>query len=144
VAPGRRVKCWCTRYKGILVKGKQGKGKGTRKGLYSLVEVGDNETDRDKRLEIDEHDNGKRVKLNYQQRPVHATSKKEPALLQRGTATGRSLGVAHLSLSSRGTLAANGAESINRKRCKCLDAHKTAMHLINAMHIAADTLTVAV
>jgi len=46
VAPGRRVKCWCTRYKGILVKGKQGKGKGSRKGLYSLVEVGDNETDK--------------------------------------------------------------------------------------------------
>lgn len=52
MAPGRRVKCSCTRYKGILVKGKQGKGKGERKGLYSLVEVGDNETD--KRHEIDE------------------------------------------------------------------------------------------
>lgn len=77
-------------------KRKAREGQGSKgKGCIAWWKLEITRPTRDKRQEIDERDSGKRVKLNYQQRPVHATSKKEPALLQRGTATGRSLGVAH-------------------------------------------------
>ena len=75
-------------------KGKESEREGQKKWLYSLV-VEVLEITRQTRQEIDEIEQivvkGNKTRVST----VHATSKKEPALLQRGTATGRSLGVAH-------------------------------------------------
>ena len=130
-------KCSFTRYKDILagtaVKGRARERRGKEIWLYSAwwkIEI--------TRQEIDEIVDSRREQGTTRTRvsTVHATSKKEPALLQHGTtptATGRSLGVVlHFPVEKRHA-SDNGAESINRhEMLVCLDAHKTAMHLIKS------------
>jgi hypothetical protein len=131
---GRRVKCSFTRYKGILAgtagKGKKAKGKGKKKWLYSLVV----EVLKITRQEIVEIVEGTRVSTTAgardQQEEGASTTAAHLQYAARLLADlWEFLSLSCTSLSSRGTLVANGAESIYRcQMLVSLDAHKTAMH----------------
>jgi hypothetical protein len=109
-------------------KGKESEREGQKKWLYSLV-VEVLEITRQTRLEIDSRDNeGTRVSTtagarDQQEEGASTTAAHLEHAARLLADLWEFLSLSCTSLSSRGTLVANGAESIYRRKCLCVWMH---------------------